>query len=124
MRKLIVGAILAAFAAVPASAPAAHEPSPSQQCRAERTADPEAFKQKYGTNRNKSNAFGKCVSKQRREARREHRQHRRNAARECREERAADAEAFKQKYGTNRNKSNAFGKCVSAKVKEQQNSQS
>jgi hypothetical protein len=38
--------------------------SPSAQCRAERTAMGEAnFKSTYGTNANKSNAFGKCVSK-------------------------------------------------------------
>ena len=37
----------------------------------------------------------------------------------CRTERATDAAGFKKKYGTNRNKSNAFGKCVSAKAKAQ-----
>jgi hypothetical protein len=37
--------------------------SPAQACRAERTAMGEAaFREKYGTNRNKANAFGKCVS--------------------------------------------------------------
>lgn len=36
--------------------------NPAQACRAERSADPAAFKTKYGTNHNKSNAFGKCVS--------------------------------------------------------------
>ena len=119
MRKIILGAFLAAFVAFPTAAPAASsEKSPAQQCRAERTADADAFKQKYGTNRTKSNAFGKCVSQKRREARQERRRERRQASRECRAERAADAEAFKQKYGTNRNKSNAFGKCVSAKVRE------
>jgi hypothetical protein len=30
----------------------------------------------------------------------------------------ADPAAFKAKYGTNKNKSNAFGKCVSGKVKQ------
>ena len=43
-----------------------------------------------------------------------------NAAKECRTERgstAASREAFRQRYGTNRNKKNAFGKCVSGKAK-------
>jgi hypothetical protein len=43
-----------------------------------------------------------------------------SAAKQCKAERAADAAAFKQKYGTNASKSNAFGKCVSAKAKAQQ----
>ena len=38
----------------------------------------------------------------------------------CQTERKADAAAFKAKYGTNKNKSNAFGKCVSAQAKAQQ----
>ncbi len=29
---------------------------------ARRTEDPQAFTEKYGTNKNKRNAFGKCVS--------------------------------------------------------------
>ena len=32
--------------------------------KTERKADPSAFREKYGTNKNKRNAFGKCVSKQ------------------------------------------------------------
>jgi hypothetical protein len=34
----------------------------AQECRAERTADPEGFTTTYGTNANGKNAFGKCVS--------------------------------------------------------------
>ncbi len=33
-------------------------------------------------------------------------------------ERKADPAAFKAKYGTNRSKRNAFGKCVASKVSE------
>jgi hypothetical protein len=40
----------------------------AQECKAERKADPDAFREKYGTNRNKRNAFGKCVSSKRSEA--------------------------------------------------------
>ena len=39
-----------------------------------------------------------------------------NAAQDCRAERDADRAAFEEKYGTNKNKRNAFGKCVSAKA--------
>ena len=43
----------------------------------------------------------------------------RNAAKQCRAEQLAlGKEAFRAKYGTNRNKSNAFGKCVSAAAKD------
>jgi hypothetical protein len=41
-----------------------------------------------------------------------------NAAKACKAERANDPEAFKH-WGTNANKANAFGKCVSATAKEQ-----
>jgi hypothetical protein len=44
-----------------------------------------------------------------------------NAAKKCKAERGTTAEsiaAFKTKYGTNANKANAFGKCVSKLSKE------
>ena len=42
-----------------------------------------------------------------------------NAAKACKAERATmGVEAFKNKYGTNANKANAFGKCVSGKSKK------
>jgi PKD domain len=40
-----------------------------------------------------------------------------NAAKECKAEREDDPDAFKEKYGTNKNGKNAFGKCVSSKSK-------
>jgi len=44
----------------------------------------------------------------------------RNASRECRAERNdIGAEPFANKYGKNANKRNAFGKCVSGKVKDE-----
>ena len=105
----------------------------SRQCREERgttEASREAFRQKYGTNANKSNAFGKCVSQKARANKKaedqedeEETEDRQNAAEQCDAERgetAATREAFRQKYGTNRNKSNAFGKCVSQKAQAQQ----
>jgi hypothetical protein len=87
------------------------------QCRAERAADPQAFKDHYGTNANKSNAFGKCVSSKAKAQGARQDQATDNAAKQCMAERQADPAAFKDHYGTNANKSNAFGKCVSSKVK-------
>jgi ribosomal protein S19E (S16A) len=106
------------------------------------------FKQTYGTNANRSNAFGKCVSKNvktvdeiqktaveqckaagtkplgkcvssaRHEAEVDEQNAIENAAKQCRTERTSDPAAFKEKYGTNHNKRNAFGKCVSKRVRE------
>jgi hypothetical protein len=42
-----------------------------------------------------------------------------SAATTCKTERQANPAAFREKYGTNENKRNAFGKCVSAAVKAQ-----
>src|SRR5918996_1692502 len=39
------------------------------------------------------------------------------AAKQCAAERAAGEAAFKEEYGTNKNGRNAFGKCVSRKVR-------
>ena len=97
----------------------------SQECRAERTADRDAFNEKYGTTANKKNAFGKCVSQKAKakehaadEEDQEDAAEQKNAAKECATERSADADAFKEKYGTNANKKNAFGKCVSQKARD------
>jgi hypothetical protein len=101
----------------------------ARECRKERgdTAESrEAFRNKYGTNENKSNAFGKCVS-QKAKAKRaaqdaadaEAAEERTNAAEECAAERGDTPEtrkAFEDKYGTNGNSKNAFGKCVSQKA--------
>lgn len=40
-----------------------------------------------------------------------------NSAKECRSERESDPAAFQAAYGSNKNGKNAFGKCVSSKVK-------
>jgi hypothetical protein len=86
-----------------------------KDCRSERALDADAFAERY---RN----FGKCVSAAARKAvRAEDAEDRdqieaeKNAAKECAAERTTLGEApFKEKYGTNRNKKNAFGKCVSS----------
>jgi Tfp pilus assembly protein PilW len=121
MRKLVF-ICLTATLAVPAWAVAASPPSAadraaaSKQCSTERASmGVAAFKLLYGTNANRSNAFGKCVSKN---ARAEHKAHS-NAVSDCKAERDSLGEtAFNGKYGTNRKQSNAFGKCVSQKARE------
>lgn len=70
-----------------------------QACKAERAADPAAFKLKYA-NANGKRAFRRCV-----------RQHVRAAVKGCRAERKADKEAFKTKYA-NANGKRAFRRCV------------
>jgi hypothetical protein len=93
----------------------------AQECRAERTANPTGFNQTYGTNKNDKNAFGKCVSGKASEkkaamdaADARDVAETKKAAKACAAERAADEAAFKENYGTNKN---AFGKCVSRKVR-------
>jgi hypothetical protein len=93
-------------------------PSAQQQCRTERTQMGTAtFRQTYGTNANRSNAFGKCVSKRAAATDANAEEAHTNASQACRAEQAADAAAFNTKYGTNGNARNAFGKCVSQKAK-------
>jgi len=94
----------------------------AQQCRAERQADPQAFADKYGKNKNKKNAFGKCVSQKAHENKQQadaedkaEDEAKVNAARSCKAERKADPQAFAEKYGKRRN---AFGKCVSRTARE------
>ncbi len=99
------------------------EQNAAKACKAERAQmGAQAFAAKYGTNANKANAFGKCVSGKVTKAEAEaeaSEQARENAAKQCKAERTAlGVEAFKNKYGTNANKANAFGKCVSKHAKE------
>jgi hypothetical protein len=90
----------------------------AQTCRAERDSmGAAAFADKYGKNKNDQNAFGKCVSQHASAAVAALQQATINAAKACKAERQTmGAEAFRNKYGTNRTKSNAFGKCVSSRV--------
>ena len=103
-----------------------NESEAARACRAEQN-DPnfaathggKTFEQFYGTGPKGRNAFGKCVSAKSRAANAEERENLESAARACKAERRTLGEqAFRQKYGTNKTKSNAFGKCVSEKAKE------
>jgi hypothetical protein len=99
----------------------------AQQCRTEQT-DPNfpashggmTFDEVYGTNHNQRNAFGKCVSSKAQSIQAQQEQNLQNAAQQCRAERSQiGKDAFTSKYGSNKNKKNAFGKCVSQKAKAQ-----
>ncbi len=124
-RPIAISAALALLA-VPAGAAAnptkTDRSNAAKECRAERgdsAATREAFKAKYGTNKNKRNAFGKCVSRRAHDEEQEGETAQRNASKECKAERAElGAEAFAAKYGTGKNKRNAHGKCVSQKARE------
>ena len=96
----------------------------AKACKAERaTMGVQAFNEKHGTNPNKTNAFGKCVSGKAKKTEdaetAEAEEARENAAKKCRAERETmGVEAFKRQYGTNANNANAFGKCVSKLSKQ------
>jgi hypothetical protein len=117
MNRLLVALGLIAAVAVPVTAAAkptkTDRKDAARECKAERgdsAAAREAFKARYRT-------FGKCVSRRARDEAAERKVAHTNAAKECKAERAEDPEAFEDKYGTNHNKKNAFGKCVSGKAK-------
>src|SRR3954453_17455852 len=97
----VVGALALPSAALADDTPTSGDvTSASQQCRTERgttAATREAFSQRYGTNKNKSNAFGKCVSKKSREEMQEREDADQSASQTCKTERgttAATREAF------------------------------
>jgi hypothetical protein len=87
------------------------EKNAAKECKAERAADKAAFETKYAT-------FGKCVSSKAKEGVAEAQQSTLNAAKNCKAERAANPAAFETTHGTNTNKKNAFGKCVSKLAKD------
>ena len=116
-----------------------NETNPAKACKAERGTTAQssaAFDQEHGTNPNKRNEFGKCVSSKTKvknkskadedddEAEAEDQDDATTAAaKKCKTERGTTAQssaAFDQKHGTNPNKRNAFGKCVSKNAKPAQ----
>ena len=101
----IVASLFVPAGALAAGPSKADKTNAAKQCRAERgdtSATREAFAAKYGTNANKKNAFGKCVSRKAREEQRERRAAKREAQKDCRAEGKRGA---------------AFRKCVSKKAK-------
>src|SRR5437868_15338731 len=119
MRKLLFLIVTALAATVTAVAFAQSAPSAQDRanaarlCRAQRaTMGTAAFNQLYGTNANRSNAFGKCVSK----LAKAQQQNRQNAAQACRAEQndpnfavSHGGKTFAQFYGTSTGKKTSGG---------------
>ena len=93
-----------------------HQPNQHQvaakTCVAEKHADRGAFESTYGP----EHAMRNCIRAHRDEAD----DALQNASQQCRAEQAADPEGFATTYGANGNGKNAFGKCVSQRVREEQ----
>jgi hypothetical protein len=125
-KRLSAAACLLACLSLP-SAAFGHPPTSGDQKNAAKhckdmrgttTESREAFAAEWGTNKTKSNAYGKCVSFHAKEEHAERHAAKRSASSDCRAERKADPAKFRADYGTNRNGRNAMGKCVSKKAKQ------
>ena len=79
------------------------------------------FAQFYGAGKSGANALNRCIQAKRAAESAADKQAVVNAARKCKAERKTMGEvAFKAAYGTNADKSNAFGKCVAKAAAAQQ----
>jgi len=119
MRRILLVGALAAVLAAPAALAA--DPTPAdfknaaKYCKALRQSKGvEAFGAQYGTNANKKNAYGKCVSKTAK-AKAEAREDAEDAAEAkasaaCKKQRSDDAAKFAQTYKN-------LGQCVKAQQK-------
>ena|SRR5690242_3213695 len=120
MLAVAAAALLVPMAALAEGTTPAPSTVASQVCSQLRTSMGTNFAATYGTNSNKSNAFGQCVARQTKTAQTTVD----NALQACKAEQAKDPAAFDAKYGTNGKsdskgaKQNALGKCVSAAVKQ------
>ena len=126
MKKLLLAAGVAILT-LPATAQAAGQydlpptKAASAACKAERAQMGTAlFKQTYGTNKNRSNALGKCISKHNKTEK----ANQSEAVNDCKAEQADPGFAaahggktFAEFYGTGKKGANAYGKCVSGKAK-------
>jgi hypothetical protein len=86
----------------------------AKTCKTERSADPGAFRAKYGTNAGNTsgagaNAFGKCVSTIAKQNAKNDVSDSVAAAKACKTLKSSDLATFQATYGTTKN---AFGKCV------------
>ncbi|HEX4929644.1 MAG TPA: hypothetical protein VFV62_02965 [Gaiellaceae bacterium] len=118
LAALAVAAVLPVAALADTASPS-DKANGARSCQVLKTALTEAtFKATYGTNADKSNAFGKCVSKW---TQTEH-QNRHAAETACKAEQADagfaaahEGKSFAQFYGTGKNGANALNRCVQAK---------
>jgi hypothetical protein len=131
MRRLFIPLALVTLLAPAAAFAGSGQPNPgdlaAQACKTQRTQMGSAtFNATYGTNKSKSNAFGKCVAKMSQSASNDVS----NAAKACKAEKADPnfaashgGKTFDAFYGSNTQAhgkgagANAFGKCVSQKAK-------
>ena len=110
-----IAAALALPAAVAAKPPVDKENRQAAlaQCKTERGSTKtmhRAFKARY-------HSMSRCVRENAAEEAAQQAAALKNAAKECKAERSMDSDAFAEKYGTNDNNRNAFGKCVSKHAK-------
>jgi hypothetical protein len=117
LAALAVAALLPVTALAEEASPAA-KTNGARACRALKESLGATFASAYGTNADRSNAFGKCVSQW---AQREHR-NRGAAVAACRAEQADpnfpashDGKSFAQFYGKGRHGGGAFSHCVQSK---------
>jgi hypothetical protein len=115
MRRMLV--ICALIGAVLVPSALAADPTPAdfknaaKYCKAARESKGvAAFQTQYGTNKNKKNAYGKCVSAtaKAKAKKREDAAETNAATAECKKQQAADAAKFAQDYKN-------FGQCVKSK---------
>jgi hypothetical protein len=115
MKRLILVCALVGTLTVPAAFAA--DPTPadfknaSKYCKAVRESKGvDAFRAQYGTNANKKNAFGKCVSQtaKAKAEKREDAEEQSAATAACKKEKTDNAAKFAQDYKN-------FGQCVKAK---------
>ena len=118
MKRLLTVAALICIAAPAALAAPAAQDSASKACKAQRNAiGQDAFVLLHAAGKTPKAAMEACLSTQAQLVTTETK----NAAKECKAERgttAASRSAFDTNYGTNDNKKNAFGKCVSKLSKQ------
>lgn len=117
-RAIMLACAGVAFAAPAASAGDADKGDKGKSdiakaCAELKKADKAAFRATYG-----KQAMRSCKKGEKPDAEETTPAEFKNAAKECRAERDADPEAFQETFGTNGNGKNAFGKCVSTKVQE------
>ena len=112
MKRIMLVSALVAAIVVPSALAA--DPTPAdfknaaKYCKAVRESKGvDAFQTQYGTNKNKKNAFGKCVSStaKAKAEKREDTAATNAATAECKKQQAADAAKFAQNYKN-------FGQCV------------
>jgi hypothetical protein len=123
MKRLLIAALTLGLLLVPAIGASGvtgkDKSNAARECHALKKAmGTENFREAFGTNKNKHNAFGKCVSTKSREEAKERRAAKRKAKRQCEE--ASESKAGGNGHGKGHAKSHgrAFRECVSEKTKE------